>query len=327
MRFKHFKNANVDISKLAVGTWAIGGNRYGEVNEKDSIDAIRAMLDGGVNIIDTAPAYGNGYSEQVVGRAIKGYDREKLIISTKFGIGATALKNIKDPSRLASVNVRDNRDGSFENTVFECECSLRRLGTDYIDFYFIHWPDFVTPFEETMGALNYLKEKGYIRYIGVSNFTKEQIQECQKYARVDAVQPPYSMVNETEKNLMVWCEENGIGSFTYGSLGSGILTGAIRELPKWDENDFRYTFYDFYKEPKFSKCQELLKVMDKISAETGKPLAQIAINWSTQKDYVGTALCGVRNVKEAAENCATFDWELSDEHMKLIDATLLNLNI
>ena len=138
---------------------------------------------------------------------------------------------------------------------------------------------------------------------------------------------PYSMVNEREKDLMVWCEENGIGSFTYGSLGSGILTGTIRQIPDWPEDDIRLTFYDFYKEPKFSKCMELLKTMDKISEETGKPLAQIAINWSTQKDYVGTALCGVRNPKEAEENCATFDWELTDEQMKVLDDKLAELEI
>lgn len=321
MRYKHFKNAGVDVSKLAVGTWAIGGARYGDITEKDSIDAIRAMIDGGVNLIDTAPAYGVGHSERVVGEAIKGLDRSKILISTKFGVNHTTLRYQRDPENYVG---RDNR---FENCLYECEASLRRLGTDYIDFYFIHWPDLSVPIEETMAALNLLKEKGLIRYIGVSNFSKEQIQEAQKYGRIDAVQPPYSMVNEREKDLMVWCESEGIGSFTYGSLGSGILTGTIRELPDWPEDDIRLTFYDFYKEPKFSKCMELLKTMDKISEETGKPLAQIAINWSTQKDYVGTALCGVRNTKEAAENCATFDWELTDAQMKVLDDKLKELNI
>lgn len=321
MRFKHFKNANVDVSKLAVGTWAIGGLKYGDVNEKDSIAAIRAMLDGGVNLIDTAPSYGLGVSEQVVAKAIKGLDREKFMLATKFGVGQVTLKYFKDPAGYMG------RDARFENCLYQCEASLRQLGTDYIDFYFVHWPDVATPIEETMTALNYLKEKGYIKYIGVSNFSKEQIQEAQKYARIDAVQPPYSMVNEREKPLMQWCESEGIGSFTYGSLGSGILTGAVRQLPDWPEDDIRLTFYDFYKEPKFSKCMELLSVMDKISEETGKPLAQIAINWSTQKDYVGTALCGVRNTAEAIENCATFDWKLTDEQMKMLDDKLLELNI
>lgn len=144
---------------------------------------------------------------------------------------------------------------------------------------------------------------------------------------IDVFQPPYSMVNESQKDLMQWCLTKGINTFSYGSLGSGILTGAIREIPNWDPDDFRFTFYDFYKEPKFSKCMELLKTLDKISAGNGKPLAQIALNWSTQKNYVGTALCGVRNVEEAKENCATFDWTLTAEEIAIIDAKLAELKI
>lgn len=321
MRYKHFRNADIDVSCLAVGTWAIGGARYGETDDADSIAAIRAMLDGGVNLIDTAPGYGNGHAEKVIGQAIKGYDRSKILIATKFGTGTSTLAAQKNPDTYSG------RDGTFENCLYQCEASLRRLDTDYIDFYFVHWPDEMVPFEETMGALNYLKEKGLIKHIGVSNFTKEQIIEASQYAKIDVVQLPYSMVNEYEKDLMEWCSEQGIDTFTYGSLGSGILTGAIRELPDWPANDIRYTFYDFYKEPKFSKCMELISVMDKLSAEIEKPLAQIAINWSTQKNYVGTALCGVRNVNEANENCETFKWSLTDEQMKLLDDALDEIGI
>ena len=126
---------------------------------------------------------------------------------------------------------------------------------------------------------------------------------------------------------MRWCYEKGINTLSYGSLGSGILTGAIREIPNWDPLDFRFTFYDFYREPKFSKCMDLLKTLDGISEKNGKPLSQIALNWSTQKDFVGTALCGVRNEREVAENCAAFDWQLSAEEIALIDAKLDELKI
>ncbi len=316
MRYKHLQNAGVDVSALAVGTWAIGGARYGEVTEKDSIDAIHYMFDQGVNLIDTAPFYNSGVSEEIVGRAIKGLPRDKIYVATKFGIGFDQGVNAEVP-----------RDGSRKNCFKECDDSLKRLDVDYIDFYFVHWPDPNTPFEETMGAMLDLKKQGKIRYLGVSNFDQAMIEECRKTAEIDVIQPPYSMVNQTEKELMKWCAGNGISSFTYGSLGSGILTGAIREIPNWDPADFRFTFYDFYKEPKFSKCMELLKTLDEISAENGRPLAQIALNWSTQKDYVGTALCGVRNVYEAKENCAAFDWSLTDEEMAKIDAKLAELNI
>ena len=312
MRYKHVGNAGIDISALAVGTWAIGGQQWGDVNEKDSIDAIRAMIDGGVNLVDTAPIYGNGHSEEVVGKALENGYREKVFLATKF--------SISNDENGAVIN-----NGSYENAIWECEQSLKRLNTDHIDIYIMHWPDPATPVEVTMRALADLKKSGKIRFIGVSNFDRNLIEEAQKVVRIDFLQPPYSMVEESQKELLAWCETQGIGTMTYGSLGAGILTGAIRELPDWEENDFRYTFYDYFKNPKFSKIMELLKVMDKIAQVRNKPLAQIAINWSTQKSYVSTAICGVRDPQQAYENCATFDWELTGEEMELIDSEIERL--
>lgn len=314
MRYKHVGNAGIDISALAVGTWAIGGQQWGDVNEKDSIDAIRAMIDGGVNLVDTAPIYGNGHSEEVVGKALENGYREKVFLATKF--------SISNDENGAVIN-----NGSYENAIWECEQSLKRLNTDHIDIYIMHWPDPATPVEVTMKALADLKKSGKIRFICVSNFDRNLIEEAQKVVRIDFLQPPYSMVEESQKELLAWCETQGIGTMTYGSLGAGILTGAIRELPDWDENDFRYTFYDYFKNPKFSKIMELLKVMDKIAQVRNKPLAQIAINWSTQKSYVSTAICGVRDPQQAYENCATFDWELTGEEMELIDSEIERLQM
>jgi aryl-alcohol dehydrogenase-like predicted oxidoreductase len=314
MRYKHVGNAGIDISALAVGTWAIGGQQWGDVNEKDSIDAIRAMIDGGVNLVDTAPIYGNGHSEEVVGKALENGYREKVFLATKFSIS-----NDENGSVI--------NNGSYENAIWECEQSLKRLNTDHIDIYIMHWPDPATPVEVTMRALADLKKSGKIRFIGVSNFDRNLIEEAQKVVRIDFLQPPYSMVEESQKELLAWCETQGIGTMTYGSLGAGILTGAIRELPDWEENDFRYTFYDYFKNPKFFKIMELLKVMDKIAQVRNKPLAQIAINWSTQKSYVSTAICGVRDPQQAYENCATFDWELTGEEMELIDSEIERLQM
>ena len=314
MRYKHVGNAGIDISALAVGTWAIGGQQWGDVNEKDSIDAIRAMIDGGVNLVDTAPIYGNGHSEEVVGKALENGYREKVFLATKF--------SISNDENGAVIN-----NGSYENAIWECEQSLKRLNTDHIDIYIMHWPDPATPVEVTMRALVDLKKSGKIRFIGVSNFDRNLIEEAQKVVRIDFLQPPYSMVEESQKELLAWCETQGIGTMTYGSLGAGILTGAIRELPDWEENDFRYTFYDYFKNPKFSKIMELLKVMDKIAQVRNKPLAQIAINWSTQKSYVSTAICGVRDPQQAYENCATFDWEPTGEEMELIDSEIERLQM
>ena len=314
MRYKHVGNAGIDISALAVGTWAIGGQQWGDVNEKDSIDAIRAMIDGGVNLVDTAPIYGNGHSEEVVGKALENGYREKVFLATKF--------SISNDENGAVIN-----NGSYENAIWECEQSLKRLNTDHIDIYIMHWPDPATPVEVTMRALADLKKSGKIRFIGVPNFDRNLIEEAQKVVRIDFLQPPYSMVEESQKELLAWCETQGIGTMTYGSLGAGILTGAIRELPDWEENDFRYTFYDYFKNPKFSKIMELLKVLDKIAQVRNKPLAQIAINWSTQKSYVSTAICGVRDPQQAYENCATFDWELTGEEMELIDSEIERLQM
>lgn len=314
MRYKHLANANVDVSALAVGTWAIGGDSYGEVNTADSIAAIREMIERGVNLVDTAPCYGNGMSEKVCGMALEGI-RDKVLVSTKFDL-------------VPDIYIgRYGRDASYKNCLRECQSSLMNLKTDHIDFYFIHWPDMKTPIAETMSALNWLKKEGYIRYIGVSNFSREQIEEAQQYGQIDVQQPPFSMVNQEFVDLMKWGHSKGIDSFTYGSLGAGILTGAIRELPHYEENDLRYTFYDYFKDPKFSKIMELLKVMDKIAEAHHVPVAQVAINWSTQKEFVATALCGVRNVKEAAENCSAFEWELTAEEMALLDSEMDRLGI
>ena len=313
MRYKHFKNADVDVSELAVGTWAIGGDNYGPVDREASIQAIRTMIDNGVNLVDTAPCYGNGYSEKVVGEALAGGYRDKVLISTKVGL-------------VTSANGYD-RDSSFKNIMREVESSLYNLKTDHIDFYFVHWPDAHTPFAETMSALELLRKQGKIRFIGVSNFTKEMIEECEKYGKVDVQQPPFSMVDRTYVDLMQWGAARGIDSLTYGSMGAGILSGKYRTTPDFPEGDTRLTFYDYFREPKFSKVQELLKVMDEVAEAHGKPVGQVALNWSTQKDYVGCALVGVRSDAHAIENCAAYDWSLTDDEIAKLDAKLDELGL
>lgn len=261
MRYKHFKNAGADISALTVGTWGIAGANsagvsWGDVDTKESIAAVRRMVENGVNMVDTAPIYGEGHSEEVVGQALKGI-RDKVYLTTKFGSYI---------NHFTGTSVRDCKYNTVEREIDE---SLKRLQTDYIDFYVMHWPDVNTPIEETMAAVNMLKEKGKIRFIGMSNSPKELIMEAQKYAKIDVIQPPFSMVNQTERELMEWAETQGIGTMTYGSLGAGILTGAIRECPEYDPKDMRLVFYPFFKEPTFSKIMELLKTLDAI-AEIGR---------------------------------------------------------
>ncbi len=321
MRYKKFKNANVEVSSMAVGTWGIGSaENYGNVDRNEGIEGIQAALQGGVNLIDTAPVYGNGASEKIVGEAIKGFDRSKLLISTKCGL----VSNVSKPLGGAATG----RDATYKNIMREARISMALLGIDYIDFYYIHWPDLATDPAETMSALNVLKKRGIIRYIGLSNHNEEQIQAFQEWGQIDVIQPPYSMVARRDTGLIKWCYERGIDCMTYGSLGAGILTGAVRKLPTFDNpKDIRNTFYDFYREPKFSKVMELLKIMDGIAEAHGKPVAQVAINWSTQQDFVGTALVGLANAEQAKENCSAFDWELTADEIALLNSTLDRLEI
>lgn len=313
MRYKKLGKTGLDVSVITVGTWAIGGANYGAVNEKDSIDAIHTMFDQGVNMIDTAPAYGYGYGEEVVGRAIKGM-RDKVIVATKGGLDW--------PEDKSEYIFNDSK----EYILADCERSLKRLGTDYIDVYIVHWPDPKVSMEETMDAMNTLKKSGKIRHIGVSNFTKEQIEEASKFAEIGVIQPPYSMVNTSAAGLMEWGKQQNLGTMTYGSLGAGILTGAIREMPKFDKDDLRLTFYDYYQEPKFSRTMELLKVLDVYAQKYERPVAQVTINWSTQNPYVDTALMGVRNIQEAMENCAAMDWKLLPEEIAEINKAVQKVN-
>ena len=313
MRYKHFKNADVSVSALAVGTWAIGGQNYGQVDRSDSVRAIRTMIDQGVNLVDTAPCYGNGASEKIVGEALRGIPRDQILISTKFGL----ITDVYSGEYI--------KHASYKSVMREVESSLMNLETDYIDFYYVHWPDVNTPIDETMAALNTLKKQGKIRFIGVSNFSEEQILAAEEYADIDVQQPPYSMVNQKFTGLMKWGYERGIDSMTYGSLGSGIL--AIRTMPDFKPGDMRLTFYDFFREPVFSKIMEFLKTMDRIAEGHGVPVAQVALNWSTQKEFVGTALCGVRNEQEAAQNCKAFEWKLAEDEIAALDQELVRLNI
>ena len=334
MRYKQFQNSNEKVSELAIGTWGIGSlaafgyvtpDENGKITTKGILDArtkaveaIQAGLQNGINLIDTAPCYGCGRSEAIVGDAIKDFDREKILISTKFSLNPNAAR----PEQRA------HNDGSFKNVMREVAQSLALLDTDYIDYYYLHYPAPTGDVAETMTALNVLKKRGLIKHIGLSNHSKEQIEAAMEWADIDVIQPPYSMVSREQEDLMKWAYSKGIDSMTYGSLGSGLLTGAIREKPEFNPRDIRGGFYKkLYRQDNFDKFLQLLAIMDNIAAAHGKTVAQVAINWSTQQDFVGTALCGVKNAAEAIENCKTFEWELTDEEMALLNKTLNDLEI
>ncbi|MCB6202348.1 aldo/keto reductase [Extibacter muris] len=308
MRYKKLGKSGVDVSVMTIGTWAMGGLGYGSVERKDCIEAVHAMVDNGVNHIDTAWVYGLGESDKVVGEAIKGI-RDKVLITTKCGF--------RNP---AEGNGPNFPDCSPEWMTWCFEESLRNLGTDYVDFFLIHVPDANVPFEVTAECVNRWQREGKVRYLGVSNFGIPDMERMGQYLDITAVQSGYSMVVRGEEENMIWAREHGIGVMTHSSLASGLLTGAIRRLPELPDDDIRKLYqYPHFQEPRFSRVMELLKTLDKVAAGRNVPVAQVALNWNTQKDFVTTSLCGVRNVKEAVENCRSTEWELTHDEMQLID--------
>ena len=286
MRYKEFGSTGLELSEISVGTWALGGKDMGPVDEKDAIEAIHTMIDCGVNFIDTAPTYGKGASETIVGKALASGKRSQVTLLTKCGIRwEEGPKNFKKGAI---------RDSSHDSIIKQIDESLMRLQTDYIDIYLIHWPDVNTPLEETADTLKELKKAGKIRFSGISNFEDNDLEKLYDLGVLDVIQFPYSMVNRSQEQLLKKYHEKGVATMGYGSLGAGILTGSIRELPHFEPGDARLGFYDFFVEPKFSRVMELLEVLDDIALKRQVPVAQVTINWTVQHNFINTSLTGVR---------------------------------
>ena len=311
MRYKKMGKTDLEVSVVAMGTWGLGGEFWGSVEEQNGMDAIHAAIDAGITLIDTAPAYGVGQSERTVGKGIKGL-RDKVIISTKCA-------QHRDVSKPGLVWVKDSRP---EVITKQLEQSLINLGIDYIDVYFIHWPDPTTPFEVTMNAMEKFRKEGKIRYVGVSNFTVAQLDEIMKIGGVDVVQPHYSLLaRDIEKDLLPACAKYGLGVFPYGSLGAGALTGKFKEAPPVDEHERRAAvpFYNFFKEPKWSRVVQFNAMLQKIADAHNAPLGHVAINWSCQNPVITSSLVGAKNAAQAASNAKAGDWMLSQEELNYIE--------
>ena len=308
MNYTTFGKTGMRVSEMTLGTWGMGGVGWDNYDEETRVGAIKAAVDAGINFIDTAPAYNGGESERFLGRTFKALGiRDRIQISTKCGnvfINGSTYR----------------RDGRYEAIIRQVNESLANLQTDHVDLMLIHWPDPDTPFEETMRALNELKRDGKILHIGVSNFSISQMREIAQYGDIEAYQPHFSMVNNDMEPIMHYARGEGMGIMTYGSLGGGILSGRHRTLETFIATDSRNRFYKHFKEPYFSKVMELLGVMDGIAEKNGgRPLSQIALNWSVRKDFVDTCIVGAQTADKVTENAAAFDWSLSDEDMAVLD--------
>jgi aryl-alcohol dehydrogenase-like predicted oxidoreductase len=306
MEYRKLGTTDVNISVISLGTWGIGGEFFGETDEQEAIGALQAGLDNGMNLIDTAPVYGRGESEKIVGKALKGGYRKKCLLATKCGL----LKHWTQYVRCSDTFfIRDGIEGS-----------LRRLQTDVIDLCQLHYPDTLTPIEATIEELLRLKQEGKIRYVGVSNFSVEQMRAAKACGELVSLQPKYSMIDrEIEAEILPFCVSENIGILTYGSLGGGILTGKYTSLPEKSATEKRWSFYKGFSEPGFSQTQRLLKTVERIAESTGRRTADIAIAWTTHQKGVTTALVGVKNARQAAENASAGEVKLTKEQAAELD--------
>ena len=316
MRYKQLGKTNLHISEITLGTWGIGGVGWDTNSEETRLSAIQTAIEKGVNIIDTAPAYNAGIAERYIGKILTQMNcRKNVILVTKCG--------------TEFINGTYVRNGAWNTVLRECDESLKKLQTDYIDIYLVHWPDPLVPIEETMSALHYLKKEGKIKHIGVSNFTKAEIKQAENYELIEVFQPQYSIVSRQAEEQIRWAWSKGIGIMSYGSLGGGILSGRFRKAIEFEKSDNRNRFYPYFKAPLFSEALKVLEEMDDISQNhENAPLSQIAINWVSQKPFISSAIVGMQTSQKVVENCNGFDWMLSNDEIHRLDVAserLLNL--
>jgi aryl-alcohol dehydrogenase-like predicted oxidoreductase len=300
---------SLTVSRVAIGTWAIGGWMWGGTDETESISTIRAALDHGVNVIDTAPAYGFGRSEEIVGKAIaEGRLRDRVVIATKVGLEWKGGSVFRNASRD-----RINR---------EVEDSLRRLRTDYIDIYQVHWPDPLVPIEETASTMQMLFKQGKIRAIGVSNFSPEQLDRFRSVAPVHVLQPPYNMFErDIETDLLPYCQRNKIATFGYGALCRGLLSGRMRPHTTFEGDDLRRTDPKF-QQPRFGQYLAAVQRLDQLARERfGKHVIELAVRWMLDQG-ITTALWGARHPGQLQPVDEVTGWRLDAATRAEIDRIL-----
>jgi len=306
--------SGIQASVVGLGTWAIGGWMWGGAEEKESVAAIQESIDAGISLIDTAPAYGHGLSETIVGKAIEGR-RDKVVLATKCGlIWHTAKGNHFFDYEGQPVH----RYLGKESIVQEVEQSLERLKTDYIDLYITHWQDPTTPIDETMEALELLKAQGKIRSIGASNVSAVDLHAYVASGQLDAIQEEFSMVKrDVETSLLPICAEHGVSMLSYSSLALGLLSGKIGPDRSFTGDDLRKD------NPRFSianreKVACLMTALSPITATHRATSAQIVIAWTVQQPGITFSLCGARNPEQARENARAGSIRLTPEELNLI---------
>lgn len=327
MQYRKLGTSDLELSVVTFGAWAAGGWMWGGNEHSDSIKAIHASLDLGVTSIDTAPAYGQGTSEQIVGEALKGIPRDKVQILTKYGLrwdnnqGQLFFKSFDNYGKPIDIY----RYSGKESIIKECEDSLRLLQTDYIDLYQIHWADPTTPIQETMEAVDRLIQAGKVRYAGVCNYSVEQMQEAEKYIHVVSNQVPYSMVNRgIEKELVPYILETNKSILAYSPLERGLLTGKIKLGHQFAKGDHRAGLTS-YTNSNIKSANAFLDKIRPLAEEKNATLGQLVIRWTVEQPAITIALVGARNAQQATENAKAMDIKLNTEELNLISYELEQL--
>ncbi len=308
--------SGIECSAIGLGTWAMGGWMWGGGDNAAAVEAIHASLDAGVNLIDTAPAYGLGRSESIVGTALKGR-RQEAVIATKCGL----VWHTRQGTHFFEEDGHPvHRFLGRESIFHECEESLKRLQTDYIDLYITHWQDSTTPVAETMDALLDLKKQGKIRAIGVSNVSPETLTEYLRYGPVDAAQERYSLIDrEIEEALAPLCSEYKVAVLGYSSLALGLLAGPIDPGREFKGDDQRAANPRF-SEANRSRLKGFFEELDPLRTQLGCSFGQLMIAWTIASGTVSVALCGARVRQQAIENAGAGAVQLGGDALRLIDA-------
>lgn len=305
MRFRQLGNTGFNVSIVSFGTWTIGGSDWGYVDDRDSIKAIHRALDLEINLFDTAPIYGNGRAERVLGEALSGH-RDKVFIATKCGPW-------EDDKGTLHVDL------SAGAIVRQCEDSLRRLKTDWIDLLQVHWNDPAYPVEETMAALEKLVVSGKIRAVGVSNFDSGELATAIKSGVPVSLQSPYSLLNrDVEKELLPMCADGGIGFLAYEPLCRGLLAGKINSNTKFEPDDIRRHDERFFGAA-FAKNLALVEKLRRFADAHGLEPSTAAVAWLCHNPKVTSAICGIRTAAHAAGNAKAADVVMEDEAAAKLD--------
>lgn len=329
MEYRQTGDSDLAISAITFGAWAAGGWMWGGTERKGAIDAIKASYDLGVTAIDTAPVYGQGTSEEIVGEAIKDLPRDKVQILTKYGMRwDIALGDFGFKSQDNAGNPIDvYKYSGKESIIKECEDSLKRLGTDYIDLYQMHWPDKTTPIAESMEAVLRLIEQGKVRQAGVSNYTAEQMQQAETVLKLAANQVPFSMLNQAiNETLVPYCLERKKGILAYSPMERGLLTGKIKPGHQFAEGDHR-AGYRFFKGDNIVHTDAFLQKIKPLADDKKASLSQLVIRWTIEQPGITAALVGARNPEQAIQNAKAIDIHLSADELDFINQQISQLEL